>query len=234
MARLSTEQIAQEIEAKGFIVLDIEQYENTKSPIVVKCQNEHVLETNLFSFRKDSFRCPKCDGGEVKLKGTPPAKVGYRIVALDNASENMGVSIYDNGKLVYYDLLVFKGNFDSRITKIFDVVSNVMIKNWKPDFIVFEDIQYQNNYQTYKKLAMLLGILVVAAKSNDIPFQIVPPAEWRSHYQIIGKREDVKLKAVNLVEKMYSINVINDVAEAILIGHYVADLKYINSLDQAF
>jgi hypothetical protein len=40
---------------------------------------------------------------------------------------------------------------------------------------VFEDIQYENNYQTYKKLAMLLGLLIVAAKNNKIDYQIVAP-----------------------------------------------------------
>lgn len=234
MAKLNEGQILQEIEGKGFKVLDISGYQNTKSTITVKCQNDHILETNMFSFRKESFRCPKCDGGDIELKAFPPEKNGYRILALDNATENLGLSIYDNGKLVYYSLLVFKGNFDSRITKIFNIVSNTMIDNWKPDYIVFEDIQYQNNYQTYKKLAMLLGALVVAAKRSAIDYQIIPPVEWRSHYQITGKREDVKAKAVKLVKQMYNIDVIDDIAEAILIGHYVADERYIEQLEVAF
>jgi Holliday junction resolvasome RuvABC endonuclease subunit len=153
---------------------------------------------------------------------------------LDNATEKMGLSIYDNGKLVYYHLLVFSGNFDSRITKIFEVVTKVMIEGWKPDFIVMEDIQYQNNYQTYKKLAMLLGVLTVAAKSAKLDYRIIAPVQWRSHYQISGKRDDIKTKAVKLVNTMYNIDVIDDVAEAILIGHYIADIKYQESFEPAF
>jgi Holliday junction resolvasome RuvABC endonuclease subunit len=234
MAKLSEEKVIDEIESKGFTVLELENYETIRSPFLIKCQNNHILETNLFSFRKDSFRCPKCDGGEIKITALPPEKSGYRILALDNATEKMGLSIYDNGKLVYYHLLVFSGNFDSRITKIFDVVTKVMIQEWKPDYIVMEDIQYQNNYQTYKKLAMLLGVLTVAAKSAGLDYRIIAPVQWRSHYQISGKRDDIKAKAVKLVNTMYNINVIDDVAEAILIGHYIADIKYQESFEPAF
>jgi Holliday junction resolvasome RuvABC endonuclease subunit len=109
-----------------------------------------------------------------------------------------------------------------------------MIANWKPDYIVMEDIQYQNNYQTYKKLAMLLGVLTVAAKRAKLDYRIIPPVQWRSHYQITGKRDDVKQKAVQLVKTMYNIDVIDDVAEAILIGHYIADIKYQESFEPAF
>jgi Holliday junction resolvasome RuvABC endonuclease subunit len=109
-----------------------------------------------------------------------------------------------------------------------------MIGNWQPDYIVMEDIQYQNNYQTYKKLAMLLGVLTVAAKSAKIDYRIIAPVQWRSHYQITGKRDDIKAKAVKLVNTMYNINVIDDVAEAILIGHYIADIKYQESFEPAF
>jgi Holliday junction resolvasome RuvABC endonuclease subunit len=234
MAKLSEEKVIDEIESKGFSVLELEGYETIRSPFLIKCQNNHILETNLFSFRKESFRCPKCDGGEIKITALPPEKNGYRILALDNATEKMGLSIYDNGKLVYYHLLVFSGNFDSRITKIFEVVTKVMIEGWKPDFIVMEDIQYQNNYQTYKKLAMLLGVLTVAAKSAKLDYRIIAPVQWRSHYQISGKREDIKAKAVKLVNTMYNIDVIDDVAEAILIGHYIADIKYQESFEPAF
>jgi Holliday junction resolvasome RuvABC endonuclease subunit len=234
MAKLTIQQIESELTEKGYIPIELKNYQNTKSPIIIKCENGHLLTTNLFSFRKSTFRCPKCDGGEIKLKGYPPIKNGYRILALDNATEQMGLSIYDDGKLVYYDLLTFKGHFDDRITKISKIVNEIMIKNWEPDYITFEDIQYQNNYQTYKKLAMLLGCLIVAAKSNNIGYEIVPPAQWRSYFQIVGKRDEIKRKAVKLVNEMFNINVIDDIAEAILIGKYISDKQYLNNIEAAF
>ena len=105
-----------------------------------------------------------------------------------------------------------------------------MIKNWQPDFIVFEDIQYQNNYNTYKKLAMLLGTIIVAAKRGNVKHNEIQPVTWRSHFQIGGTREVAKSKAINLVQTMYGITVVDDIAEAILIGRYAADML-INKMD---
>lgn len=225
MARISDFEILQEINSKGFTAVDITQYKNLKSPLIVKCNQEHLMETNLETIRKSTFRCPTCHGGEVTITNAPPAKSGYRILALDNASQNMGLSIFDDGKLVYYSLLKFRdGLFEDRLQKIFEVVENIMIKNWQPDFIVFEDIQYQNNYNTYKKLAMLLGTIILAAKRGGVKHHEVQPVTWRSHMQVKGTREVAKQMAIELVNKMYGITVVDDIAEAILIGRYAADM----------
>ena len=103
------------------------------------------------------------------------------------------------------------------------MMEQTVIEEWEPDYIVFEDIQYQNNYQTYKKLAMLLGLLIVAAKNGGVEWDVVPPVTWRSHFNISGKRETVKKQAIMKVATMYNINVVDDVAEAILIGKYYID-----------
>lgn len=226
MAKLATEQIIKEIVDKGFTPIDISQYKNVKSKIVVRCDKDHLIETEMSSIRKESFRCPICHGGSVKIANQPPVKKGYRLIALDNASQNMGLSIYDDGELVYYSLIKFSGPiFDDRLEKIFRTVVEIFIENWGADMIVLEDVQYENNYQTYKKLSMLLGSLIVAAKIRNIKYDVVPPVTWRSHYQITGKRENVKLAAINLVKVMYNIDVTDDIAEAILLGRYVADQK---------
>ena len=224
MARISDEQIAAELAEKKFKPINLTNYKNMKSILTIECEYGHKLETDLFSFRKATFKCPICEGGEVTFKNEPPKKQGYRILALDNASQNMGVSLFDDGRLVYYSNLKFRdGLFDDRLVKIYSVLTEVLIKNWKPDYIVFEDVQYQNNFNTYKKLSMLLGTIVVAAKINNIPYEEIPPVRWRSHFQITGTRAVVKTKAVDLVKTMYNVNVIDDIAEAILIGKYASD-----------
>lgn len=224
MARLSDEQITKEITDKGFKVVDISNYQNVKTPLKIKCKHEHEIEADLFSIRKKTFRCPNCHGGEIEILENPPQKKGYRVIALDNATQNMGVSIFDDGELVYFTLLKFNGtDFDKRMVRIRDVVVDVIIEEWQPDHLVFEDIQYQNNYNTYKKLAMLLGMLTVEANSREIPNALVPPVTWRSHFQISGNRTAVKNKAINLIAEMYNKIVIDDIAEAILLGRYFCD-----------
>jgi RNase H-fold protein (predicted Holliday junction resolvase) len=57
-----------------------------------------------------------------------PQKTGYRVIGFDNASHNMGVAIFDNGKLVYYNLLTFnQGTATQRLNKIRDTLENQIL-----------------------------------------------------------------------------------------------------------
>jgi hypothetical protein len=128
MAKLTAEQIVKEITDKEFTPVDISKYTNVKSKIVVKCSAGHLIETDMTSFRKETFRCPICHGSEVKIPSNAPKKKGYRIIALDNATQNMGLSIFDDGELVYYSLIKFSGPvFEDRLEKIFRTVIEIFI-----------------------------------------------------------------------------------------------------------
>lgn len=224
MSRLSVERVEQEIKDKGFTAHKIDHYRNLGTILEVSCSKEHIIAASLTDIRKASFRCDRCSGGNYTLASTPPQKEGLRVIGIDNATQNMGLSVFDDGKLVWQTLVRFSGNiFEDRLQTIFNMMEQTVIEEWEPDYIVFEDIQYQNNYQTYKKLAMLLGLLIVAAKNGGVEWDVVPPVTWRSHFNISGKRETVKKQAIMKVATMYNINVVDDVAEAILIGKYYID-----------
>jgi Holliday junction resolvasome RuvABC endonuclease subunit len=63
-----------------------------------------------------------------------------------------------------------------RLIKIKKFIEEVVIPQWKPDFIVMEDIQYQQNgLTTYKVLAMLLGLIQVQLVEQGIKYEVVSP-----------------------------------------------------------
>lgn len=226
MARLSSEKILATIKTKGFIPVNISEYRNKESKIIVKCKEGHKIETTLNDVRKDSFRCAICHGGSINVykKTAPPRKKdAYRVVAFDNATEKTGVSVYDNGELVYYTLLKFTGLLEKRLEAIFDVINQVIMPQWEPDFVIYEDVQFQKNYDTYKKLSMLIGILILLSTKHKIDSKLIKVKTWRSHFNISESRKTAKLEAIKLVKKMFDIEVGDDVAEAILIGRYASD-----------
>jgi hypothetical protein len=52
---------------------------------------------------------------------------------------------------------------------------------------------------------------------------VVPPATWRNFSNVKGKtRTDRKKSAQLIIEKIYNVKVIDDIADAILIGRYAA------------
>ena len=223
MARLSHEQIKAEVEKLGYSLIDDSGYMTLNSFITVKCKNDHNIKATLNDLRKPSFTCPCCDKPIVfNNPRIVPEKIGYRIIAFDQATEHFGLSIWDNGELVFYSLYNFTGDLVSRLLKIKQFIQQIVIDSWKPDFIVMEDIQQQHGaIITYKILAMLLGVIEVTCKENNIKYEVVSPNTWRKYAGTCGKnRKEEKILSVAKVKEKFGINVSDDVAEAILIGNY--------------
>lgn len=76
------------------------------------------------------FRCAQCHGGEYKFAGAsaPPFKQDgvYRVIGLDNATEKMGVSVFDDGDLVFHTVLQFDGLLEERLLSIYNVLTQVV------------------------------------------------------------------------------------------------------------
>ena len=75
-------------------------------------------------------------------------------------------------------------------------------EKWSPDIIVLEDIQLQQgrfaNVNTFKVLAQLQGVLLVAARDLKIETQVILSTVWRSSLSFRTKtRADQKEKPKN-------------------------------------
>lgn len=238
--RLTDQKIKDILASKGFTCSNINDYTNLDSVLHLKCKNGHNIDASIRTVRNANFKCSICDGqnsisNHVAIVNVPQ-KQGQRVVAIDNATEKVGVSVFDNGKLVYWHLYTYTGETIDRLVKNNKFLKETIIENWKPDIIVFEDIQYQNNnILTFKTLAMLLGISIVTTHAANIKYETVFSKVWRSHFMINGKtRVQQKLQAIEKVKKMYGIDVNDDVAEAILLGKYAVDCLNKNEVKKLF
>ena len=177
MAKLSHDQITDEVKKFGYTLIDDTGYTNMQSRIKIECSKGHLIETCLADLRRPSFTCPACDQNIQFINPAEiPAKNGaYRVIAFDQATERFGLSIFDNGKLVYYNLYIFTGDLNNRLVKIDKFLRETVFKYWEPDFVVMEDIQYQNGVLTFKVLAMLLGLVQTACCVAGVPFEVVSP-----------------------------------------------------------
>lgn len=228
--RLSNQEIINILAQKNLKCLNIQDYKNMDTILQLECNNGHKIEASLKTVRNTHFQCLICEGinsSSQKLNLIePPEKTGYRIVALDNATEKAGVSIFDDGKLVYYTLIQLHGETIQRLAQNRKILQETIIEQWKPDLLIFEDIQYQNNIYTFKVLAMLLGSSVVTAHLAGVKYETVLSKVWREHYCVTGKtRVQQKAQSIQKVKEMYGINVGDDEAEAILLGKYAVDKR---------
>ena len=165
------ESVNQEVSNLGWKLIT-EEYKNLDTEMEFMCPEGHKVYTTLKRFRARQ-ECPLC-----KLNPYKDQKDGYRrktketrILALDQATNLTGYSIFDGQELIKYG--IYKTNASNEAARIAEVknwVSN-MISNWKPDHIQLEDIQLQVKGKeedsdkvigvtTYKVLAHLQGVLI--------------------------------------------------------------------------
>jgi len=199
--KMEYNQIAYELRQKNFkLKSDYSDYKSVNSPIIIECVNGHEIHTTLKTVRLKNFTCSQCVGTATKGKHVyttvVPQKTGYRVIGFDNASHNMGVSIFDNGKLVYYNLLTFnQGTAIQRLNKIRDTLEQQILPLWEPDIIQIEDIQHQTSYATYEVLVKLKGVFEMASDRFGIELKRTRSSTWRSHFAINNRKRELDKKA---------------------------------------
>ena len=142
-----------------------------------------------------------------------------RIIAFDQASRTTGYSVFEDGKLITHGKFTFEDtDFGVRLMKIRNKAIS-LIHEYVPNEVVIEDIQLQENVETFKKLAEVYGIFDELLYELDIPHQAVLSTSWKSTLNIKGRtRPDQKRNAAIWVENTYGIKPTQDECDAICIG----------------
>lgn len=239
--KFKIEDIRKEMEDRGWKLIS-EQYHNLDTELEMICPENHKVYLNYRKWRV-YHECPICSKNPLKfseMKVIPKKNGTTRILALDQASNISGWAIFDNKELVQCG--IFKTNQATLVEKIEAVRQWVasMIEMWQPDRTAIEDIQLQqfgskneNNIEgvtTYKALAQLQGVLINFFYINNIKYDIIHVATWRSYCGIMGRsRTDKKRSAQLLIKKWYDATVSQDEADAICIGKYEAEQNYHNN-----
>ena len=94
-----------------------------------------------------------------------------------------------------------------------------LIDKTKAEKVVIEGIQFQSNMATFRKLALLQGVLICLFAENNFLYSIVEPSKWKSFCKIKGrKRQEQKENAIKFVKESFGIDVTSDEADAICMG----------------
>lgn len=144
-----------------------------------------------------------------------------KILALDQATKISGYSLFENKKLITYGTLEAEEKEKNPIERMKQMQDKIitLIDKFKPNFIVFEDTQFQNNYGTFQQLSQLQGVVMSILFDKDIGFEIIQPTAWKSATGVKGrKRIEQKSSAIQVVKDKYKVEVSEDEADAILIG----------------
>ena len=156
-----------------------------------------------------------------------------KILALDQSTRITGYAIFNaSGNLLSYGKLNLTDNdLSERLNKFRKWLKNI-IEQQEIDYVIFEDIQLQNNVvnnvKTFKSLAEVIGIIDELLFEMNIDCAAVLASTWKSTLSIRGRdRAAQKKSAQEYVLKTYDLKPTQDEADAICIGsHYFQKQDY--------
>lgn len=157
---------------------------------------------------------------------------GLVLMSLDAGTHSTGYAIFNGRNLIKSGEII--ANDKDRFTRIFKMVREIefLCREYKVSHLEIEDIYLSNNgvtndkVHTYRCLANLQGVIAYMCQENSIKLgKPIYASEWKSHFNILKKRETGKVLAIKEVEMRTGKICPEDEAEAILIGLYVLENK---------
>jgi crossover junction endodeoxyribonuclease RuvC len=149
-----------------------------------------------------------------------------KILCLDQATKTSGYSVFSNKDLITYGILEVnkkEKNAIERTKEMYEKIS-LLIDEISPDFVVFENVQYQQNQYSFQLLSQMQGLVMAKLFSVNLGFQIIEPSGWKSYCGIKGrKRAEQKINTQIFVKEKYGLDVSEDISDAIGIGFWAVN-----------
>lgn len=160
------------------------------------------------------------------------------IIGLDQSTSSTGLSVFDDGELIYYELIEMKKTTSKKITdmvlkeeeNLYQVtIPEIIYKNilnriciisdrieciidkYKPDVVYIEDIFSSQNIQSEFSLARLQGFVLHTCHKKSIPVEIVAENTWINYwgkYDKKVKRPERKKDIMRKVNEWYNLSLI--------------------------
>lgn len=146
-----------------------------------------------------------------------------RFMAIDQSSVSTGLAIFENDRLVEYNIIELKKNKDktSRLQEMMKLISESIVKS-NITHVIFEDVSLQTNVSTLILLAQIQGAIMNACIMNNITYDVYKPTFWRRLLKFNQgksvKRPELKQQAKDYVFNKYELSLKEDLCDAVCIG----------------
>lgn len=151
-----------------------------------------------------------------------------KVLSIDASTKSTGFALFDGKELKAYKCVTASSNdLATRIKKMVFALDEILSKN-KVDIIVLEEVRPEQglqNIKTHKALMYLQGAfyLLIQERFKHIKIEYLYPNEWRSKCGIKTgagvRRSLLKPLDIKFVKETYGLDVNDDIADAIGIGH---------------
>lgn len=161
-----------------------------------------------------------------------------KICSMDQSTRVSGWSIFEDGEYVCSGVVDMSKSELETDERSFEMAKELwkIIKKYKPDELVIEQVQNQSNTKTVIILARLAGMLVGYAEAHGVKTHTLEPAKWRGALSYRQgpkvKRAELKQQSIDYVKEHLGIDMPEDQAEAVCEGF--AAHKIYNFIDEDF
>ena len=147
-----------------------------------------------------------------------------RVLSCDQATRVSGYCVFQDGEYFCSGSIDMSKSTLETDKRSFEMAKEIwqLIKKYKPDHLIIEDVQQQSNPKTMVVLARLSGIIIGYAEAHNVQVHILLPSQWR---KILGysqgakvKRQELKQQSSDYVKDTYDFELSEDECEAICIN----------------
>lgn len=157
-------------------------------------------------------------------KGIYEDNVGKcKMISLDTSSTVSGWAYYEAGELITSAEIDFSKEKDTDI-RIENMVMGIfnVLNTYMPDIVVIEKNVVGRNAHTERMLGHIVGCVKGWTLANYKEFAMLTPGTWRKEVKgnicCPRKREEAKRWSIQRVKELYSLDVKDNEADAILVG----------------
>lgn len=147
-----------------------------------------------------------------------------KVLATDQATRISGYSLFEDGQYVCSGTIdLSKSELDTD-ARSFEMAKEIwkVIKKYKPDAMVIENVQKQTSISIVIILARLQGQIIGYAEAHGVKTYVVSPTQWRKALNFAQgpkvKRSELKQQSINYVKEHYGIEAKEDEIESIAIN----------------
>lgn len=147
-----------------------------------------------------------------------------RVLSMDQSTRMSGYAVFDNGQYICSGVIDLNKSELNTYERSFEMARLLwkVLKEYKPDHLIIEDTQQQNNVKTVITLARLQGMIIGYAEAHKIKVHILLPSQWRAALDYTQgpkvKRAVLKQQSIDFVKEKYNLDLIEDECEAICEG----------------
>lgn len=147
-----------------------------------------------------------------------------RVLSFDQSTRVSGWAYFEDGQYVKSGVIDMSKSKLETDKRSFEMAKEIwkIIKKYKPQELVVENVQQQSSPSTVIILARLAGMIIGYAEAHNVHVHILLPSQWR---KALGysqgakvKRQELKQQSIDYVKNNFGLDLSEDECEAICIN----------------